>query len=218
MRPGNERVAGRPAWAPGVSETASQLEAFLFESIHSALQLTPPAEASEIYVVSLLVYDLDDDPRHPTVTVGYNSEPAVAHAMTKEPWPASSEAEARWNYAYFQQNQLGPIIGDPEQDSDGPALVETWAREYGWWFTDEDEEVDFAATLELGESITQGFVALLVKAVQRLHQSGEVERIFGRAIPVLIHELEYYEQIAKQNLEANPPGIADEFARWCMRE
>jgi hypothetical protein len=38
--------------------------------------------------------------------------------------------------------------------------------------------------------------------------------IFGRAIPVLIHELEYCDEIAEQNVRANPDGLADDFARW----
>jgi hypothetical protein len=39
--------------------------------------------------------------------------------------------------------------------------------------------------------------------------------LFGRPIPVLVHELEYYDAIAMQNLAANPPGVADDFIRWC---
>jgi len=39
-------------------------------------------------------------------------------------------------------------------------------------------------------------------------------QILGRAIPVLIHQLEYYDEIAEQNLRANPHGLADDFARW----
>jgi hypothetical protein len=37
---------------------------------------------------------------------------------------------------------------------------------------------------------------------------------FGKAIPVIIHELEYYDQIAHQTSAANPNGIAEEFVEW----
>jgi hypothetical protein len=40
--------------------------------------------------------------------------------------------------------------------------------------------------------------------------------VFGRPIPVLIHELEYYPQIARQTERANPPGLAADFARWVL--
>jgi hypothetical protein len=38
--------------------------------------------------------------------------------------------------------------------------------------------------------------------------------LFGKTIPVIVHELEYYDQIADQTLKANPPSAADEFAAW----
>jgi hypothetical protein len=44
--------------------------------------------------------------------------------------------------------------------------------------------------------MTEAFVAACVAAVQRLHREGIVEAVFGVAIPVLVHELEYYDQIA----------------------
>jgi len=54
--------------------------------------------------------------------------------------------------------------------------------------------------------------------VQRLH-ANDIRRIFGRTLPVLIHELEYYEEIAAQNLRANPSGaVPDGFVRWCRGE
>lgn len=31
---------------------------------------------------------------------------------------------------------------------------------------------------------------------------------------MLIHELEYYDQIATQTEAANPPGLADDFITW----
>ncbi|CAN0503996.1 unnamed protein product, partial [Phaeothamnion confervicola] len=45
-------------------------------------------------------------------------------------------------------------------------------------------------------------------------QTGVVEGIFGRALPVIIHELEYYDAIATQNTEANGEALAAGLARW----
>ncbi|MET8206232.1 hypothetical protein ABZT51_09325 [Streptomyces sp. NPDC005373] len=36
----------------------------------------------------------------------------------------------------------------------------------------------------------------------------------GRTVPVIVHELEYYEAIVLQTEAANPPGLADEFTSW----
>jgi hypothetical protein len=67
---------------------------------------------------------------------------------------------------------------------------------------------------DTADAITSGFVELCVQLAQQLHRSGEVERLFGRSIPVIVHELEYYDDIAEQNLRANPPGLAEGLVEW----
>jgi hypothetical protein len=173
-----------------------------------ALDAIPSEERADIYVVSFFVYDESDDPRKPTVTVGFSTESDVAAS-------GDDEEEARWNYAFWRQNELA-IICDSAADPAGAALREGWAREKGLWY---DLAVDENPVFnERGEPLTKAFVQVLVGVVQRL-QRGDVERIFGRAIPVLIHELEYYDEIAEQNLAANPAGVVpDGFVRWCRGE
>jgi hypothetical protein len=57
---------------------------------------------------------------------------------------------------------------------------------------------------------------MLERVVLSLHYDGVIATTFGRPIPLLIHELEYYEEIAEQNRRANPDGIADAFADWIL--
>ena len=71
----------------------SGFPAYAFEQVAAALSAVPAAEARDAYVVSLLVYDETDDPRHPTLTVGFNTESRVSE-MTPRAFDA---AEARWN-------------------------------------------------------------------------------------------------------------------------
>jgi len=183
----------------------------LIEHVYSgaarALRAIPADERADIYVVSFFVYDEQDDRRKPTVTVGFNTEADVAASGAGE--------ESRWNYAFWSQNQLA-IICDTDADPAGAELREAWAKQEGLWYElGPDEDAIFN---ERGEPLAKGFVELLVAVVQRLHQ-GDVERIFGRPIPVLIHELEYYDEIADQNLAANPPTVVpDGFVRWCRGE
>jgi hypothetical protein len=65
--------------------------------------------------------------------------------------------------------------------------------------------------------MTREFVQMTVEVVQGLHRTGEVARLFGRPVPLLIHKLEYYDQIAQQNESANPRGLVDDFSRWVRR-
>jgi hypothetical protein len=186
--------------------------------IDSALESIPNEDRAHTYAVSLWVSDFDDDPRRPTIMVGYNTEAQVA-ARTPGPGrrpqdPAAVDAaEARWNFAFWLQNALA-VIGSEDGDPQGAELREAWARERGFWYSDEEEERDLDAALARVQPLTGEFIDIVVGVVRDLHRSGVIVRVFGRAIPILIHELEYYEEIARQNEAANPPGIVDAFARW----
>jgi hypothetical protein len=194
----------------------AELREHVRRTVSAALEAIPAGDRSDIYVVSLLVYDEEDDPRLPTVTVGFNTETVVA--MSSDPNEAFStdEREARWNYAFWRQHLLA-VVCDAGADRVGAELREQWARsERLWYDLDEGER---AAFNQRGEPLTRAFLALLEDVVRGLHEDGVIERVFGRQLPVLIHELEYYDEIADQNLRANPPGVVPEdFVRWCRGE
>jgi hypothetical protein len=175
------------------------LEEHIYERVNDALETIPRDEREDIYVVSLFVYDEDDDPRKPTITVGFNTEADVAVGADDD------HEEARWNYAFWRQGELDVLFS--EDDQTGRSVRDDAIEASGYTFPGED---DLAR-----EVTTPWFVATTVFAVRRLHDAGDIERIFGRTLPVLVHELEYYDAIAMQNLAANPPGVADEFVRWC---
>ena len=166
----------------------SELADHIYDAARQALDAIPAEERPDVYVVSLFVYDEEDDPRKPTVTVGYNTEGDVARATDPDDALATDEHEARWNFAYWRQNQL-VIICDTRADPSGAHLREAWARDEGLWYdAPENESPVFN---DRGEPLTKAFVTLLEGVVQRLHGT-DIERVFGRALPVLIHELEYY--------------------------
>lgn len=190
---------------------ATSLAESLVPPIEAALRAIPKELRSSIYVVSFFVCDYEDDPRRPTLTVGYN---------TIERWkasiPAASDsAEAKWNFAFWLQNEMIKFGGDP---SSRATLVGPWVASTGLSYSDEEEDADFEACIERGVQITERFVRECCEVVRRLHASGAVAAIFGRSIPVLVHELEVYEEIAAQNETVNPPGVCAEFARWVRGE
>jgi hypothetical protein len=51
-------------------------------------------------------------------------------------------------------------------------------------------------------------------AGHQLHADGLIQKIFGRPVAVLVHEVEYYDAIADQAEAANPPGVAADFVTW----
>lgn len=106
------------------------------------------------------------------------------------------------------------MVGDSERDPDGAGLRREWIQQTGLWFSDDDQDGDFDAAMERGEEIKGRFVTLCVRLVRRLHDGGVIERSFGRPVPAVIHELEYYDEIADQNHATNPPELIAQFTRW----
>jgi len=172
-------------------------------------------ERQETYAVSFFVYDEEDNPRSPTLTVGTNTKSQVSFALHQPKdfvkpnpwWTPTDESEARWNYAFWLQNRLRVFPSGPG-DRD---LLDRWLRISGLWIEEPSNPNDWAP---LGSRITTQFVEACTTAAKALHEAGDIAAFFGRTIPIIIHELEYYDQIVDQTLRANPPGVADEFAAW----
>lgn len=98
-----------------------------------------------------------------------------------------------------------------DTDPNGAQLRRDWLEAQGLWFDDDNYSYEDTAR---GATITKAFVKLCVKTVQSLHASGLIEELFSRPVPVIIHELEYYDEIAVQNIEANGSALASDIAAW----
>ena len=165
-------------------------------------------DKSDIYAISLWVNNNDDNPCEPTVILGYNTE---KHYKTQIKNAANRE-EARWNFAFWLQNEelIFGICATKE-------IVKKWILENGFKYYTSDDNMTYEE-IEEAEKITQLFVNVLIDIVKELHATGFIKDQFGRSVPVLIHELEYYEEIATQNIEANGIELVKEFNRFCREE
>lgn len=163
-------------------------------------------DAKDIYAISFFVYDYDDHPCKPTVTLGYNTEEEV-----KKNLRYLDEPEARWNYACWIQNQES-IFG---YDADTMALLKEWILENNFLYMEHYNPYD--TTTELThemEKITKAFVEILIETVKEIHNKGIIREKFGRDIPILIHELEYYDEIGEQNRRANGVELVKDFSDY----
>ncbi len=165
-------------------------------------------DKSDIYAVSLFVYDMNDNPCEPVVTLGYNT----VEQFQKEIPNADGEQEAKWNYAFWLQNEeLSFGVGETQ------TVVKQWIEnaEYSYFTYEEMFGAGESPEESLYEGITEAFLGVLIEVVKELHGSGFIKEQFGKEVPVLIHGLEYYEEIAKQNLKANPAETVEEFVKFC---
>lgn len=185
-----------------------KFKAYCYEVIRQHIESINPALVDSIYVLSFYVDDsgseysfeeAEEAGEYGTInlTLGYNTVEQLEKCTPPNQgiWCMASDAgEAKWNYAFWLQNVLC-FIG--QRDTESAA-----------------QRDKFVASIIPGFDVKQEFVNIFVRISRQLHQEGIIERKFGRAIPVIIHELEYYDQIAHQTSAANPNGIAEEFVEW----
>jgi len=164
-------------------------------------------DEDDIYVISLFVYDMNDNPCRPTVTLGYNTESQVKKATLE----ASGEQEARWNFAFWLQNEFFCFGRDETEQEVINWLTDNRLPNY----PDDDPAWDDDDAYDEVEIITEKFVGELICIVKEIHQTGLLTQKFGKEIPILIHELEYYDEIAEQNIEANGLEGLEDFAEFC---
>lgn len=189
------------------------LKKYVFESIKAEILSWNNDVIKDIYVISLYISNSEDDPRRPMITLGYNTMEQYESALED----ASDNAEAKWNFAFWLQNEE-LIIGDNwgENLKDGERISQ-WIKENNLYYSDEEEDEDFDKALKLGDKINSRFVELCVEVVKELHEEGIIEQKFGKALPLIIHELEYYDLIEEQNKRANPEEVIKEFADWILK-
>ncbi|QHT67775.1 hypothetical protein GXP67_14590 [Rhodocytophaga rosea] len=179
-----------------------KLKEYIKQKWFTAYRRLSTSEVNDIYVFSFFVYDDEDDPRRPTLTIGYNTLTNF-HEQIND---ASDEQEAKWNYAFWLQNEIESI--GTEEDKVGKKLIENWVVEKKLYYTDKEEDRDFDACMEKAEQITKNFIDLLIQIVQETHQAQITN------LPILIHELEYYDLIRDQNIQANGRERVSEFSEW----
>ena len=167
-----------------------KLKEIMIESINSI-------QENDIYAFSIFLQDIDDDPLQPVIVFGYNTEKQFEGSLNE-----TDELEARWNYAFWLQNSKF-VFGE----NDTAWIVEQWMKLHN--FLDlSDDEID--------EVVTPTFVKEIIEVVRDIHDKGIIKDKFGRELPILIHELEYYDGIAEQNQEANGQYLPEEFVEFCM--
>lgn len=187
-----------------------ELRDYVYQSIKNEIESWDDEVIKDIYAISLYISNPEDDPRRPMVTLGFNTLTQLHESLAH----ASDEHEAKWNYAFWLQNEelvVGDNYGENPEDAE---RITNWVKEMGCYYTDEQEEINFEDILELGERITEAFVEMCVDISKQLHDNGVIKKKFGKEIPVLVHELEYYDIIANQNLRANPEKVISEFVDW----
>lgn len=182
---------------------------FSYEKLKNAINKIPDEEAKDIYALSFYFYAEDDDSRYPTIEFSYNTSQQYAN----ETQNASSETEAKWNYAFWLQEEIEKIGGEEDK------LLAKWFKETPHYYSEkenekaEDDDELFDRLLEKGEKFETEFVNEILILTKKLFEQKVITGKFGKEIPILIHELEYYEKPIEWTKKANKPEIIKDFIK-----
>jgi hypothetical protein len=107
------------------------MEEFLINTTYTrlleAMQAIDAVTAADIYALSFWKSAIDDDPRKIKIQIGYNTLTHCKATITE----ASNPGEAKWNFAFWLQNELLSIGGeDPERSN--------WVKQLPYYYTDEE--------------------------------------------------------------------------------
>jgi hypothetical protein len=171
----------------------------------------PAASASEIYTITFRIDSVDQDPRFPYLAIGYNTETEVARLLAA---PSSPEAwEARWSYAYFPPSGLEGIRiagHDPEHDPIGAELHRREAVAQSLWYEDADELSEQDRD-ERDEQLDDQFHTLCVDVARQLHTDGQIVKVLGRPLPVILYDMFDPDEMFALTKAANPAELVAEF-------
>lgn len=175
--------------------------------------LSLDVDVNDVYVISFFKYTDLDDMRYPYVIVDYNTISNYQSQISC----AFSAGEAKWNYEFWLQNDLFMIGG--MDDSDLRNLFEMEGLFYGDDNSSDNSLLDNDLDeYEKGDKMEELFMDIVIDISRRLHDHGVIKEKFGREIPILIHELEYYDLPMSWTRRGNPKELITEFEKWYETE
>ncbi|MGW3816172.1 hypothetical protein [Streptomyces sp. NPDC005046] len=175
----------------------------------------PESLRSEIYALSFRIWRIDGDDRHPYVAIGYNTETQYE----RETYP-EDPGEARWNYALWLLDGFEMLGNIPEDPAGSPLYVDE-VTELGIWFDGdhdlltmdlpEEEEDELDARSDL---LRLHFYDAVIDLARHLHATGHLAEIFGRALPVVVFDMDCPGWEIEATRAANPPERIADFMAW----
>ena len=125
---------------------------------------------------------------------------------------ADELSEERWNYAYWRQNET-PII-EVDEENEGIKLLFSWYKENGIYNIGYEDVNCYDEKMRYIGKGPVGYYELLneiTSVAKKLQENGYIKKMFGKQIPIIIHDLEYPWYIIEATKIANPNGEADVF-------
>jgi hypothetical protein len=186
------------------------IEKHLFTLLAEAIDKRIPADVKDIYALSFYAFPLDEDPRQMRLEMSHNTESQAQAAVSLVRDPR----EGRWNYAYWLQEPTAIFGRGSKQERRDIAVRDAWMRQADLFYTDV-EEIEYPDMIEPKiERLPAAFHEMLARVAQRLHGDSVLDKRWGKALPIIIHNGDFDENTLRLTRSGNPPEILTDFEEW----
>ena len=135
--------------------------------------------------------------------------------VKEESYNATSKEDAKWNFDYWLQTEVETVGGKKDK------LLKQWFAKTPYFYSDEendraieeDEEL-YDKLLKKGDKFGKDFIKEVIVLAKRLLDDGEVEKVFGRNIPIIIHQRDFEDTPISWTKKANPAKLIKEFLEY----
>lgn len=183
-----------------------------YEKLKNAIQeIVNEEDVNDIYALSLCYTNDDDDLRFPKIIFSYNTLSNVK----EESYNAASKEDAKWNFDYWLQDEIEVIGGKTDKQ------LAQWFAETPFFYSDEEntraieEDEDlYDKILKKGDKFNKEFIKDIIALTKQLFDEGEVEKNFGRNIPIIIHKQDFEDTPILWTKKSNPNKLLKEFLEY----
>lgn len=183
-----------------------------YEKLKNAIQeIVNEEDVNDIYALSLCYANDDDDLRFPKIIFSYNTLSNVK----EESYNAASKEDAKWNFDYWLQDEIEVIGGKTDKQ------LAQWFAKTPFFYSDEEntraieEDEDlYDKILKKGDKFNKEFIKDIIALTKQLFDEGEVEKNFGRNIPIIIHKQDFEDTPILWTKKSNPNKLLKEFLEY----
>lgn len=183
-----------------------------YEKLKNAIQeIVNEEDVNDIYALSLCYTNDDDDLRFPKIIFSYNTLSNVK----EESYNAASKEDAKWNFDYWLQDEIEVIGGKTDKQ------LAQWFAKTPFFYSDEEntraieEDEDlYDKILKKGDKFNKEFIKDIIALTKQLFDEGEVEKSFGRNIPIIIHKQDFEDTPILWTKKSNPNKLLKEFLEY----
>ena len=183
-----------------------------YEKLKNAIQeIVNEEDVNDIYALSLCYTNDDDDLRFPKIIFSYNTLSNVK----EESYSAASKEDAKWNFDYWLQDEIEVIGGKADKQ------LAQWFAKTPFFYSDEEntraieEDEDlYDKILKKGDKFNKEFIKDIIALTKQLFDEGEVEKNFGRNIPIIIHKQDFEDTPILWTKKSNPNKLLKEFLEY----